>query len=339
METTDVTVAIVTTCKGAAHTIRSWIDYHLHIGFDLLFIFFDDPTDVTIQWMDYPKDKVIILRNDETLRQRQKTLSVYKSLKMYLDHEVQARQQLNAEMALEMCLERGITWLLHIDVDELFYLANLSLKQHFKQLMAQNIGHLTYINFEAVPQRMDIDDFFAEVTLFRKHLCTIEINPLTFSALQYWKQKRTHGQYFLAYDNGKSAVRVLKGVVPVSVHEWKLPSDSGDLVNGRIHCEVHGDLNRWTQLPLRSCTAISDPRNLDLTRLFKCENAIILHYVVCGWKWYYSKYAILKSFPNYWFGGKLKIAPCFHLDSRDLYLSGDLQKMKCFYKYFAFWNL
>jgi hypothetical protein len=46
--------------------------------------------------------------------------------------------------------------------------------------MEQNIGQITYINFEAVPQKIDIDDFFEEVTLFRKHLCTIQINRESF---------------------------------------------------------------------------------------------------------------------------------------------------------------
>jgi hypothetical protein len=49
-----------------------------------------------------------------------------------------------------------------------------------RYLMRHNIGHFTYINFEAVPEKMDIDDFFEEVTLFRKHLCTINLNPQAF---------------------------------------------------------------------------------------------------------------------------------------------------------------
>jgi len=67
-------------------------------------------------------------------------------------------------------------------------------------------------------------------------------------------------------------------------------------------------------------------------RLFKCEEAFILHYVVCGFDWWYKKYQILDVFPNFWFGGQLKIQPCFHLDSRDIYLSGNKEKMKEFYK-------
>jgi hypothetical protein len=56
----SITVAIVTTCRGAGHTIRSWINYHLHIGFDHLFLFFDDPNDEAIQYIDYPNDKVCV---------------------------------------------------------------------------------------------------------------------------------------------------------------------------------------------------------------------------------------------------------------------------------------
>jgi hypothetical protein len=37
---------------------------------------------------------------------------------------------------------------------------------------------------------------------------------------------------------------------------------------------------------------------------------------------------MLDSFPNAWFGGKLKIAPCFHLNSRDSYLTGKVDNMR-----------
>jgi hypothetical protein len=93
------------------------------LGFDLLIIFFDDPNDDASHWIDCHEDKVfwillqcvvlgsrsiislcvmqvLVLRNDETLRCRQMKMSVYHSLKPYLDTEVQARQQLNAETGL-----------------------------------------------------------------------------------------------------------------------------------------------------------------------------------------------------------------------------------------------
>ena len=42
----------------------------------------------------------------------------------FVHEEVQSRQILNAEHALYRAAERGLTWLLHIDADELFYVPN-----------------------------------------------------------------------------------------------------------------------------------------------------------------------------------------------------------------------
>jgi hypothetical protein len=70
-------------------------------------------------------------------------------MEQYLKDEVQARQQINADLgmnqsvkqkvprltihlALQMSIERGYHWLLHIDIDELFYSFNKSIQQHFK---------------------------------------------------------------------------------------------------------------------------------------------------------------------------------------------------------------
>lgn len=41
---------------------------------------------------------------------------------------------------------------------------------------------------------------------------------------------------------------------------------------------------------------------------------------------------MLDSFPNSWFGGKLKIAPCFHLNSRDSYLTGKVENMRLMFR-------
>jgi hypothetical protein len=133
------------------------------------------------------------------------------------------------------------------------------------------------------------------------------IITLLLRALEYWRKKRTYGQYFLAYDNGKSAVRVLRGayeysfdrrrehfiqqylwlcsdslnphnnnnktgVVPLSVHEWKLPSIHETLnTNAKDSNNNSNNTQQTDGSFLRSCTAISDPRNLDLNRLIKCE--------------------------------------------------------------------
>jgi hypothetical protein len=49
------------------------------------------------------------------------------------------------------------------------------------------------------------------------------------------------------------------------------------------------------------------------------EDCCILHYVCCGLPWLKSKYQILGDFEDAWFGGRLPIAPSFHLDARDAF--------------------
>jgi hypothetical protein len=146
-----------------------------------------------------------------------------------------------------MALTDDLRWLLHIDSDELFGLApGMSLHQHFRDLESRGIGQLSYMNHEGVPQAEDVYDPFLEVTLFRQHLAVVPISPESQTAVDFWKGRNPEGQYFLGYDNGKSATRVLPGVIPVSVHSWKLPAD----------CK------------LTSCSSMPDARNLDLSRVY-----------------------------------------------------------------------
>lgn len=147
-----------------------------------------------------------------------------------------------------MALEDDLRWLLHVDSDELFGLAaGVTLDSHFRDLEARGIGQLTYMNFEGVPEDEDIFDPFLEVTLFRRHLSVVPISPEAQKAVDFWKARNPEGQYFLGYDNGKSATRVLPGVLPLSVHSWKLPADSS----------------------LTSCSTMPDPRHLDLSKVYK----------------------------------------------------------------------
>jgi hypothetical protein len=67
----------------------------------------------------------------------------------FVDSEVQARQQLNAEVAMGMAVADGLHWLIHIDVDELFYLKDgLTLNSHFGKLESEGIFQLSYQNWE-----------------------------------------------------------------------------------------------------------------------------------------------------------------------------------------------
>src|SRR4030095_16612518 len=149
------TAAIVTTLRNADSVIDSFINYHKLIGFDHIFLFFDDPEDPSMQKAaKYPD--VTTIRNDDSLRRVWEQSRLYAedmSLRRFISTEVMARQELNVEIAIRLSLERNIDWLLHIDIDELFYSKGQTVKEHFKSLSARRVQHISYVNYEAIPQR------------------------------------------------------------------------------------------------------------------------------------------------------------------------------------------
>lgn len=295
--------AIVTTFKISFENIavvKSFLDYHLFIGFDHIYLFYDDiekPFENIRQALYHYKSSISIFSRTESLYDDQKArCSRFKDLESMLD-EVQARQTINAEYASILARYIGVKWLLHIDMDEIFYTRELSVKEHFKYLDGLSITSMTYANHEAVPEKIEISDYFAEVTLFRRHYFYIPMSTSTTTEIDFWRNRRTHRQYFLVYDNGKSAVRVDLGpVFPINVHRWSLPPNASQA---------------------SAKTALADPRNLDPESLFRMSNPAILHYVTCGVGWLSEKYEILGNFPDAWFAGRLPIAPSFHRDARD----------------------
>lgn len=239
---------------------------------------------------------------------------------------------------------------------------------------------MTYANHEAVPTSEAVNDYFAEVHLFRVNHLMLPLSHEVGECTRFWRRKRQHGQYMLAYDNGKSAVKVLPGrIVPQSVHRWrtlrpderKLPCQNKlstadttaaatgvsldargvlaagtgseessvtidnvrkgaavDVPNGLTgeHGATEGGAgderereNEQEQsvAPLVHRSALVDPRELRFNDLLECSDPCVLHYPSCGLAWLRDKYRLLGNFPSSWFGGKLPIAPCFHLDARN----------------------
>jgi hypothetical protein len=114
---------------------------------------------------------------------------------------VQARQSLNTELAMHLAEQQGLTWLLHIDIDELFYTPEPSVARHFDWLDSQGILQLTYMNHEGVPevQQCADSDYFEHVTLFRKHHLSLPLQAGVGNAMEWWKSRTNHGQYLIAY--------------------------------------------------------------------------------------------------------------------------------------------
>jgi hypothetical protein len=207
----DMRAFIVTTVRDPGPPLLSFLRYHLRIGFAHIFLYFDDPCDPWITAASQVPGVTVIPCTPE-LREAQRSLGgTFEAMGPFITKEVMARQILNAEHALGLARELGADWLLHLDVDELFHSAE-PVASHFS-CIAPDVGQVVYLNYEAFPEHSDLEDYFREVTLFKRHpsLCSER-------ALRGWLGATNRRWYFLNYDNGKAAVRPVPGTAARSVH-------------------------------------------------------------------------------------------------------------------------
>ena len=195
-------LGIVTTVRDAGPMLASFIAYHVAIGFERLFLFFDDPTDPDVAIAArFPQ--VTVFRCDDALLRAQRHLRSFPALSRQLRH-VCARQALNAALGMQLAAELGLDWLLHLDHDELFHSPVQRPADHFAAQSADGVLQATYLNLEAVPEALAISDPFVEVTLFKQNPVLIR-SRMVGRDLAFWQNR---GHYFTCYDNGKSATRV-----------------------------------------------------------------------------------------------------------------------------------
>lgn len=286
-------VCIITTVRDPGVCLESFIRYHLALGIAHIYIFFDDPEDPAIQVALQFSD-VTAIPNDEALQVQQALGNVlYPKYGPHTGYEVMARQILNVETAIQLALDQGMDWILHIDGDELFYPGQTTAPNWFDRV-SDDIFQVTFLNHEAAPEAFEIEDYFREVTLFKRNPAILD--PGFYTQFQKISSK---SQYFLAYQNGKSAARIYPSLLPNSVHSFDIPGD---------HTLV-----------------TSSPS--------------ILHYLNCGFQNYYKKYAQPGNFPDYWWRSKSNpIRVPFHLTSRDAYCSGDRTRMEALYQEFILYN-
>ena len=169
--------AIVTTWKGVSREwAESWISYHAALGFTRLFIFWDAPENdkETIAWLNsdpayswvvdnYEPDndykKRFWMPNNEVDDFEQWVLPAYG---VHAETEITARQSLFAARAAQIGLAEGVSWLLHIDADELFWVdekeASGSAKRIFETLSEKRFTHASFMNDEILPETPNFEN-------------------------------------------------------------------------------------------------------------------------------------------------------------------------------------
>ena len=207
---------IVTTLRGVSPlVIQTFITYHLSIGFQHIYLFYDEQREVLNQ--DNPCDQVTIIRHNAKLKQRWKQAHCFKEYEVHVEKEVMARQILNTEIAISMAIDRGYDWILHIDIDELFVLkGHKTIPEHFQWLEKRGSNVVNYFNHEAIPESYNISNYFKEVKLFKRNIYALSKEQKE----DLKKILGSHKGYFKFYKNGKSAAKLHRHLVPIGVHTF-----------------------------------------------------------------------------------------------------------------------
>lgn len=84
--------------------------------------------------------------------------------------DVQARQQLVVERACRLAESAGFDWILHVDADELLYFPDAACRNDAPAWFAavpDGVEQVHFHNLECIPEALEVDDIFEEVTLFK----------------------------------------------------------------------------------------------------------------------------------------------------------------------------
>lgn len=286
-------VALVCQLKDASSRLESFVGHHLRVGFDRVYLYFDDCREIE----DIERAKRLDARVDVTVRdaalvEQWTRLRGWGRLRDFANSDVQVRQMLNALHCLERARQAGVHWLLHIDSDELFYPgADGTIYEHFRRLDASTCSIFTYYNFEAVPETDESNDPFTSISLFKRSLALVPDAP----QLDFWRRRTPNNKVFLFYENGKSVVRCSVDAVPTSVHVWAP-------VSGRVEHRTN------------------DPRNKGVV----CDPTVrcaVLHFPCTDHETLWRKYATLGDFPNRCVANTVEHdADTFHCLCRDTYM-------------------
>jgi len=272
-----VRCGIVTTFRDAPN-LHSWIRFHLAVGFCRIFLFVDNPDEdgrLAAEIASLHSSVTVVLR-DGKLQQAWRELVGWSTYGPSVDvaddfSVVMARQCLNAEYAMERAEADDLCdWLLHIDADELLCPPpNVSVSDIICGAEVAGANGAVFVNYEVAPERDEpYMDPFTEATLFK-------VND----------RLRGGDPRFLAYANGKSAVRVGGAARPNGVHKW------------------------WVAAP---AVVLVSP-----------ERAKLLHFVNCGLEALARKYALLGPFADSWHGRRIADIIPFHVAARDAALESE----------------
>ncbi len=194
-------IALVTTLIRAGAVLGSWVAHHRALGVERFYLFVDDPAELGSYQALQLGDVYFVVR-DADLAARWQQLDSWSFHQPYCERQAYSRQCLNVDLAMQLARADGLDWLLHLDIDELLHVPATGPRLADYFAAHGHTDMVSFANHEAVPEHWHIDDYFAEVTLFKRSFhCMDEVQRRIALSL-------FGARYFLAYSNGKAAVNL-----------------------------------------------------------------------------------------------------------------------------------
>ena len=206
--TPDIKIAITTTLKAPKSITSSFINYHLNIGIDHLYLFFDNPNDPSIPiYVNHPNITVIRC-----------TAEHWKRVGCNKTSDIEIRQTLNADLAFSLSKQSNIDWIAHIDVDELIYTEKQSIKSILSKLTNSSVSFLSLPPFEAIPKNIKTPNPFTEINTFKvlKHKNSIQE---TGEASEKLNSVLFLNEYFRGHTGGKSFTKTNSAIKSLKIHK------------------------------------------------------------------------------------------------------------------------
>ncbi|KAI1119848.1 hypothetical protein F5Y10DRAFT_149192 [Nemania abortiva] len=237
-------LAIATTVLYPGVAFSTWVRFHLR-RCSMILLYLDDPEQratfqslcegLKVYIFDGAQDAPGMSRPNRILLRQDKNIKDAITYLLQQDHE---KKGLGA-----------VEWLLHIDQDELLYEGEG--EGNYWRTDA-SLGQVTFTNHEAVPLMHDTENPFRDCVWFNAN------GP--------------DAEPFMAYGNGKSAVRLSRGVEPDGPHQFKnFRGKSTTLPGGQM-----GDGGILDPVP------------------------VVLHYPYPSFELWLAKFRLYGAFSDYW---------------------------------------
>ncbi|MEM8603590.1 MAG: glycosyltransferase family 2 protein [Cyanobacteria bacterium P01_H01_bin.121] len=227
----------MTTLKTGLQQTLEFVNYHLNLPVDHMFLFFDDPTDPAIDLLLHA-ERLTCVRCDQQHWQRLGGRPLVSA----------ERQYANADLAWAWAREQHFDWFMHFDSDELLYL-----EDSWAAVWAEansDTPVIRWLPLEAVPEQEAYQSVFREVSLFKAQVGEQPLKAAAAAGLNL----PSYEDYFRAHLMGKSTTRTTAQIAHVRSHaprdaaNKKLPT----VISSQAYilhfdcCDYDSWLAKWT---------------------------------------------------------------------------------------------